>query len=178
MRTDWKYRLMLAFQMGVLYTLGIWAMDYLSADNKVDSLNSLLFKGLFFGITFGLVFPYLFNALAGKVFTKMGANIHPVLEPTEIIEKEGPATLFKGLEGVGGKLFLTNKRVIFKSHQLNIQRGQTDIDFSSISGIEKRMVNKRGNARIVIRTKTGKEYQLVVYKPELWNTEINERITR
>ncbi|MBD3630854.1 GRAM domain-containing protein [Cyclobacterium sp.] len=177
MRTDWKYRLMLAFQMGALYTLGIWAMDYLSADNKVDSLNSLLFKGLFFGITFSLVFPCLFNALAGKVFAKMGGNIHPVLEATEKIEKEAPATLFKGLEGVGGKLFLTNKRVIFKSHQLNIQRGQTDVDLSSISGIEKRMVNKWGNARMVVQTKDGMEYQLVVYEPELWIVEINERIT-
>ncbi|WP_439482634.1 hypothetical protein [Cyclobacterium plantarum] len=177
MRADWKYRLVLAFQMGVLYTLAIWAMDYFSEAQEMDSLQSLLFRGLFFGITFSLVFPYLFNGLAGKVFAKMGTNIHPVLEVMEKIEKEAPATLFKRLEGVGGKLFLTNKRVIFKSHQLNIQRGQTDIDFTSIIGIEKRMVNKWGNARLVIRTKAGKEYQLVVYEPELWKKEIYERIT-
>lgn len=176
MRTDWRFRIVLALEMGVLYTLVLWVLDYFSAAQEADSLESLLFRGLFFGITFGLVFPYLFNAFAGKVVTKMGKGIHPVLEAGEEIKKEGPATLYKGLEGVGGKLFLTDKRVIFKSHQLNIQRGQTDIDYSLISGVEKRIMKKWGNARIVILTKDGMEYQLVVYEPKQWKAEINERI--
>ncbi|WP_162418796.1 PH domain-containing protein [Cyclobacterium roseum] len=176
MRTDWKYRLVLAFQMGVLYTLGIWAMDYFSGETRY-SPESLLFQGLFFGLSFALIFPYLFNRLGGMVFSKIGAAIHPALEPGEEIQREAPATLFKGMEGVGGKLFLTNKKLIFKSHALNIQKGQTDIDYETISGVEKREVGKRKYPGICIQTKDGKKYKMVVYEPEVWIAELNERIT-
>lgn len=37
-------------------------------------------------------------------------------------------------------------------------------------------MKKWGNARIVILTKDGMEYQLVVYEPKQWKAEINERI--
>ena len=45
------------------------------------------------------------------------SKMHPDYENIEI---EGPANLFRGMEGVGGKLFLTNKKVAFKSHKINI----------------------------------------------------------
>ncbi len=162
--------------MGVLYTLGIWAMDYFSGKTRY-SPESLLFQGLFFGLSFALIFPYLFNRLGGKVFSKIGAAIQPALEPGEEIKREVPATLFKGMEGVGGKLFLTNKKLIFKSHALNIQKGQTDIAFKTICRVEKREARKIRYPGICIQTRDGKEYKLVVYGPEVWVAELNARIT-
>ncbi|SEI79916.1 GRAM domain-containing protein [Cyclobacterium xiamenense] len=175
MRTDWKYRLMLAFQMGVLYTLGIWAMDYFSGETRY-SPEGLLVRGLFFGLSFGLVFPFIFNRLGGAVYSKIGAGIHPVLEQGEEIQREAPATLFKGMEGVGGKLFLTNKKLIFKSHALNIQKGQTDIDYKTISGVEKREARKRGYPGIRVHTKAGREYQIVVEEAEDLIADLSKRI--
>jgi len=161
--------------MGVLYTLGIWAMDYFSGETRY-SPESLLVQGLFFGLSFGLIFPYLFNRLGGVVFSKIGAGIHPALEPGEEIQREAPATLFKGLEGVGGKLFLTNKKLIFKSHALNVQRGQTDIAYTGIAKVEKKDARKRGYPGICIQTKEDREYQMVVQEAEDWIADLNKRI--
>ena len=38
----------------------------------------------------------------------------------EVIIKEGAANLQKGIETVGGKLRLTNQRLLFKAHKLNV----------------------------------------------------------
>ncbi|TPN82297.1 GRAM domain-containing protein [Aquimarina algicola] len=54
----------------------------------------------------------------------------------EIIEFAVPANHFVGIEGVGGKLFVTNKRIVFKSHNFNIQNHQLVIDYSNIKTIE------------------------------------------
>jgi len=77
----------------------------------------------------------------------------------------------------GSKLFLTNKKLIFKSHALNVQKGQTDIDYETISGLEKNEVKKRRYPGICIQTRDGKEYKMVVYEPEVSIAELNERIT-
>lgn len=48
--------------------------------------------------------PYIQSSkLAGKFIHKMGTKIQPDFEPEEKIEMEGPANLFRGMEGVGGK---------------------------------------------------------------------------
>jgi hypothetical protein len=43
------------------------------------------------------------------------------LNENEFILLEKDANHFKGLEAVGGRIYLTNNRIIFKSHSLNIQ---------------------------------------------------------
>ena len=55
----------------------------------------------------------------------------------EIVIKEGPANLSRGIEGVGGKLFLTNQRLIFEAHSVNIQAGMTLINLSDIKSSKK-----------------------------------------
>jgi len=42
------------------------------------------------------------------------------------------------MEGVGGKLFLTNKKLIFKSHKINVQKGQTSIEYHNIVDVIKK----------------------------------------
>ena len=57
---------------------------------------------------------------------------------TELIDheteiKSGFANLQRGAETVGGKLYLTNHRLIFESHALNIQTGTTIVPLQEIS---------------------------------------------
>jgi hypothetical protein len=54
------------------------------------------------------------------------------LQDNEEILLTRPANHFLGIEGVGGKIFITNKRFVFKSHELNIQKHQLDIDYADI----------------------------------------------
>ena len=48
------------------------------------------------------------------------------------------ANLFRGWEGVGGRLYVTDRRVIFESHFLNIRRGVTVIALADIDDVRPR----------------------------------------
>ncbi len=75
----------------------------------------------------GLGFPYVTEKFGTRFTSKIEKNIKPELTQDENIEIEGPANLFRGMKGVGEKMFLTNKKVVFKSHKINNQKEQTDI---------------------------------------------------
>jgi len=94
--------------------------------------------------------------------------------------KSGAANLQKGIETVGGKLYLTNQRLIFEAHKLNIQRGVTDITLSDINSSELRWTKFLGliplmpNSLAVILT-NGKEYRFVISGRKAWQYIINEQ---
>ena len=48
-----------------------------------------------------------------------------------------PANLFRGLEAVGGHLYLTKCCMYFSSHCVNVQAGDTIIPYDDIARIEK-----------------------------------------
>ena len=54
-----------------------------------------------------------------------------LLRQAEKVVKEGAANLQKNLETVGGKLYLTNQRLVFEAHKLNVQGGATEVELSS-----------------------------------------------
>lgn len=56
--------------------------------------------------------------------------------PDEPVLREGLANHFKGLEGVGGKLYLTDRRLRFISHKINIQRHDESYPLDQIAGAE------------------------------------------
>lgn len=170
-----KFRILYVVGTGIMFSIILWLFDFFS-DEKLYSIKSLIFQGVFFGIFFGIGFPYINEKLAGRFSNKIGAQIKPELETEEKIEIEGPANLFRGIEGVGGKIFLTNKKMIFKSHKINIQKGQTDIDYANIQEVVKRKTAKLIDNGIRIITQNGKEYDFVVNERNLWFEKINERI--
>ena len=147
------------------------------SDEKLYSLNNLIFQGIYFGILVGLGFPYLIEKFGTRFTSKIGKNIKPELTQGENIEIEGPANLFRGMEGVGGKMFLTNKKVVFKSHKINIQKGQTDILYENITEIVKRKTAKLIDNGIRIKTKDENEFDFAVNEREKWIEKLNEKIT-
>jgi hypothetical protein len=58
------------------------------------------------------------------------------LTANESLLRESRATHWKGFEGVGGKLFLTNRRVYFKSHFFNVQTHEQSISLQDIIRLE------------------------------------------
>jgi hypothetical protein len=54
----------------------------------------------------------------------------------ETVLRHGPANHFKGIEGVGGKLFLTNKRLRFRSHKINVQTHDESYPIEMIASVE------------------------------------------
>ena len=60
----------------------------------------------------------------------------PILKDEKII-KQSLANHWRGIESVGGRLFLTSQRLIFKSNAFNIQTGNTVIPLLEINLLEK-----------------------------------------
>ena len=78
--------------------------------------------GLPFGIAMGL-----FGAYQRKRFLAMD-----LVPADETLIHQGGANHFVGIEGVGGWLYLTDKALRFKSHEVNIQRHELTIPVCDI----------------------------------------------
>ncbi|OWR29846.1 hypothetical protein CDO73_12220 [Saccharibacillus sp. O23] len=73
------------------------------------------------------------------------------------------ANLFRGMEGVGGKIDITNERVIFKAHSLNFQREPLEIRISEIQHVGKRSTWGIIPNGMEIATRKGETYKFVLY---------------
>lgn len=96
----------------------------------------------------------------------------------ERVIKEGAANLQKNIETVGGRLYLTNQRVIFESHQFNVQDGTAEVDITNIQSAEPSWTKFLGFLPIFpnslsIYTKQGKEYRFVLFGRGAWAAAIS-----
>ncbi|MDQ3394316.1 MAG: GRAM domain-containing protein [Bacteroidota bacterium] len=174
-KLNWKFRVISAILTGFIFAGLLYLKDFF-IEEELQSVNSYIFQGVFFGV-FMVVGSFFLNEKFGKkAASKFSKNIKPELSENEQIEVEGPANLFRGIEGVGGKIFLTNKKLIFKSHTINIQKGQTDIEYQSIKKIIERKTAKLIDNGIRILTTDGKEFDFVVNEREIWIEKLNEKI--
>ena len=101
------------------------------------------------------------------------------LRPTERLIKEGGASLQRGLETVGGRLFLTNTRLFFQSHALNVQTGPTEIGLAQVRGTERRFSKFLGLVplfpnSLAVLTASGAEYSFILFGRADWETAIRE----
>ena len=100
------------------------------------------------------------------------------LNENEQIVKQGAANLQKGLEAVGGKLFLTNHRLVFEAHKMNIQGGNTEINLSDIRSSVKGWTKFLGLIPLMPNTlaicaDSGQEYRFVLFGRGAWEAAIN-----
>lgn len=86
------------------------------------------------------------------------------------------ANLFRGVESVGGKLKITDKKVFFQSHTFNIQTGSTVVLIEDIKEVKKRNTLGIVPNGISITTKDDKKYKFVVWNREKLIEFLNQRI--
>lgn len=170
-----KVKILTTVLSGSFYGGSLYLFNML-LDEPLFNNNLLIIQGLSFGLFFGFGMPYISNRYGKKQIASAGKTINPELAEDENIETEGPANLFRGIESVGGKLFLTNKKIIFKSHKLNIQTGQTDIDYSDILEVIPRKTGGIIDNGIRIKTRKGVEYDVVVNERDKWIAILNSKI--
>lgn len=158
-----------------------------------QSIRSLFLGGAIFGIIMAIVFSLqsgvvigsISGIIAGMLFALLIALfMHYQSKKFQMIKQEmskeyhviydGGANHFKGREGVGGWLFLTDTELIFKSHQYNFQNHELIIPYHDIAGITKK--NNLGLVPngIVIQTKHGKAERFVVNSRDIWIQKINQ----
>jgi hypothetical protein len=129
-----KQRLVFAITSGVVYSFSLFLLDLIFGGD-VKSTKELFFMGVFFGGVFGVGFPFLMEWIGAPMFEKLVDSITPALVMDEEIAYVQAVNLFRGIEGVGGQVFLTNKRLIFKGHKFNIQSGQKNFPYEDILNV-------------------------------------------
>ena len=100
------------------------------------------------------------------------------LKQDEQIIKDGSANLQKNIEAVGGKLYLTNQRLVFESHKLNAQSGMVELEISNIQSSRACWTMFLGIIPIfpnslAVFTKQGKEYRFVLFGRHGWAAAIS-----
>ena len=108
------------------------------------------------------------------------AELETPLHPGETVVKEGRANLQRGAESVGGKLALTERRLIFESHEFNVQSGPDEIPLSEIVGVEKVWTKFLGALplapnSLAVRTREGAEHRLVLSRRGAWREAIESQ---
>lgn len=99
------------------------------------------------------------------------------LRANEQVLKEGPANLKRNVEAVGGKLYLTNQRLVFESHAFNVQTGVTECELGEIESAEPcwttlLFIPIVPNG-LTVTTRSGERYRMVVFGRRGWADAIN-----
>lgn len=99
------------------------------------------------------------------------------LREGERIVKKGFANLQKNIEAVGGRLYLTNRRLIFESHWLNIQSGVTEVELCDIESSANCWTRSFDLIPVLptscrVRTRYGEEYRFIVFRRDSWTRAI------
>jgi hypothetical protein len=82
----------------------------------------------------------------------------------ERILADRAANLIRGMEAVGGRLKITNQRLIFEPHAINIQNQTLEVPLNQVQEIKPRNTLGIVPNGILIKLVSGQEYKFVVWK--------------
>ena len=163
---DKKSRINAGLVFGIATCLFYIARDLFTDDLTRKSVITSVVSGLLSGAVSGFLFGWIMGLLSRSKFLVRGTEI--VTEAGETILLETGANHFKWFEGVGGKLYLTNKRLVFKSHQFNIQNHLLALNLSDIKKVDRfKSLGMRHNG-LTVRTVSNKTEKFVVQQPDQW----------
>jgi hypothetical protein len=126
---------------------------------------------LILGLILGLVFTWSMEYMAKRFLKRVEVQIGQ----DEIVVREAGANYFRGVEGVGGKLVLTNRRLIFKSHKSNIQNHQWDFDLSQIEKIDAARTWNLFKNGLMVLLAGNETHKFVVAEPDEWANVITRQ---
>ena len=169
---DKKTKIKSGLFFGIVMTIVFILQDLLSHSNLTKKdITISIFSGLLGGALSGLLFGWTMGLFA-KRLTK---DIKLDTEADESILFDTGANHFKGVEAVGGKLYLTNKRLVFKSHKFNIQNHELSIKLSDIDKIERNKTLGLVNNGLSVRTVDSQSEKFVVQQIDEWLNQLTER---
>jgi hypothetical protein len=95
------------------------------------------------------------------------------LLPGERTIREGAANLQRGAENVGGALLLTDRRLVFRPHGLNLRTEPEHVPLASVREVRACWTRFLGvvpiaDNSVVVRTWDGAEHRFVVFDRGLW----------
>lgn len=159
---------MISFFKTFLRTGLLFGVGMAIAFSLFDGWKSGIPAGLGSGILFGLIMA-LFVQYQSKKFTQN----RPLLSSERLI-KEGPANHFLNGEGVGGWIYLTDSRLFFVSHKVNLQNHELALPFDEIVIAENSRTLGLIPNKLSLTLKNGQVENFVVKGAKSWVKEIKE----
>ncbi|WP_422929113.1 GRAM domain-containing protein [Singulisphaera sp. PoT] len=148
---------MTALPFGAFMTLFFWIMP----GSKERAIIGGMTSGLLFGVAIVAFTEWQRSRSTKEV---------PDLDGERLI-KDGPANHFRGLESVGGWLYLTDHRLYFRSHRFNVQNHELTIPLSDIRDVKTSMTLGIVPNGLLISTGLRQE-RFVVVGRKAWVEEI------
>jgi len=142
--------------------LGSIAFMYFTELGDFNPFSFGFYWSIFTAIIITLSIDRLVPSILKFNAKKMEKQIILNYKQNEKLLFESGSNHFKGVEGIGGKLFLTDKRLVFKSHKLNFQNHEEEFDPSQIENIE------NSNGKKFNFEYQGKLEKFIVDSPKEW----------
>ena len=148
--------------MALLYGLPMGLLFSIQSGNYLT--------GLPVGLVAGVLFASVLTKFVSRQTQKFQAESPDFGSETTL--HAGPANHFKGLESVGGHLWLTNGRLHFRSHKMNLQNHEWSTPLADIASVH--AVKTLGLIRngLSVRLTSGAEHRFVVGDHERWVHDI------
>ena len=131
----------------------------------------LFWGNMTMGIRAGVLFGVLFTvtmAIFTKHIEKKSVHLRAEISKVRKIICEGPANHKKGVNAIGGWLFLSEDAIEFYPHKMNIGGQNIPILLDDISNVETK------SNQLKIQTKEKVTFTFVVNKAKLWKQSITE----
>jgi hypothetical protein len=99
----------------------------------------------------------------------------------EKLIRDGGANMQRGLEAVGGRLYLTNQRLVFESHKFNVQTGAAEIPLDRVTSVRPCWTKFMGvlplfpNSLAVTVDQT--EHRFVLFGRQQWAAAISAQLS-
>lgn len=171
---DNKNKIKAGLIFGIAMTIFFILQDLLTHDNlTTKNIIITIVSGLFGGALAGLLFGWLIGLFANSKLLTQGTQINT--DANETIVFETGANHFKGAEGVGGKLYLTNKRLVFKSHKYNIQNHELSINLSDVDKVDRYKTLGIANNGLAVTTTHNIVEKFAVQQPDEWINQLTEK---
>ena len=171
---DKKNKIKAGIIFGIVSTIFFILQDLLTHENlTTKSIIIFIISALVGGALAGLLFGWLMGLFANSKLFTQGTKIDT--EPGETILFETGANHFKGIEAVGGKLYLTTRRLVFKSHKFNIQNHELSMRLSDIEKVDRYKTAGIVNNGLAVTTTRGVIEKFVVQQPDQWLSLLTEK---
>ncbi len=162
-----RYGLIFGITLAIIYIL----QDILGhADLSTQHFIVVIVSSLFGGAVGGILFGWILGILTGS--RQLSKDTQITIDTNETIVFTTGANHFKGVEAVGGKLYLTNKRLIFKSHSFNIQNHEFSISLSEVDKVKRYDTFGIVNNGLLVTTVHNSIEKFVVQEPGEWMNQL------
>lgn len=154
---------------GVTFVITMTAISYwVSGNNFLTALSVGIISGTIIGILNSLLF-YKY-AVPKYILEAVSVDI----DADEEIKFQTPANFTSGQEPVSGKLFLTNKRLIFRNHKHDKNVLQFSIDLIDIDKVDTFKTLKLFENGLSIHTTSNETHKFIVDRVKQWLTKFDK----